>query len=120
MLNKSCFYSHTCLFYIIVAIKDKTNVGFLTDNETELKEPEDYRVILLNDDYTTMEFVVAVIISVFQKSMIEATRIMLDVHQKGRGIVGIYCYDIAVSKISRVHAIAKENGYPLKCTMEKA
>lgn len=104
----------------MVAIKDETNVGILTDNETELKEPEDYRVILLNDDFTTMEFVVAVIISVFHKGLLEATRIMLDVHNKGRGVVGVYCYDIAVSKITRVHDLAKENGYPLKCTMEKA
>ena len=92
----------------------------LTEEDTETRQPDEYRVVLLNDDFTTMEFVVAVIMSVFHRDMFEATRIMLDVHKKGKGVVGTYTYDIAATKISRVHSMARENGFPLKCIMEKA
>jgi ATP-dependent Clp protease adaptor protein ClpS len=92
----------------------------LSKEDTITKEPDEYRVILLNDDFTTMEFVVAVIISVFHKELFEATRVMLDVHRKGRGIVGTYTFDIATTKINRVHTMARDNGFPLKCIMEKA
>jgi len=91
----------------------------LTEEDTETRQPDEYRVMLLNDDFTTMEFVVAVIMSVFHRDLFEATRIMLDVHKKGKGLVGTYTYDIAATKISRVHTMARENGFPLKCTMEK-
>ncbi|HUW70442.1 MAG TPA: ATP-dependent Clp protease adapter ClpS [bacterium] len=94
--------------------------GVLFDEDTDTKEPDEYRVILLNDDYTTMEFVVAVIMSVFHRELLDATRIMLDVHRKGKGVVGTYTYDIAATKINRVHEMARENGFPLKCIMEKA
>lgn len=94
--------------------------GVLIDEDTDTKEPDEYRVILLNDDYTTMEFVVAVIMSVFHRELLDATRIMLDVHRKGKGVVGTYTYDIAATKINRVHEMARENGFPLKCIMEKA
>lgn len=83
-------------------------------------EPEEYRVLLLNDDFTTMEFVVSVLITIFHKSIPEATRLMLDIHKRGKAIVGIYGYDIAVTKINQVHQLARQNGFPLKCTMEKA
>jgi ATP-dependent Clp protease adaptor protein ClpS len=92
----------------------------LVDQDQDIQEPDEYRVILLNDDFTTMEFVVAVLMAVFHKNMLEASRIMLDVHKKGRGLVGTYTYDIATTKVSRVHAMARENGFPLKCIMEKA
>lgn len=92
----------------------------LTRSDEEAKEPEEYTVLLLNDDYTTMEFVVSVIMTVFHKPLPEATKIMLDVHKKGKGTVGIYSYDIAVTKINQVHLLARQNGFPLKCTMEKA
>ncbi len=85
----------------------------------EIKEPEMYRVILLNDDYTTTDFVVEVLISIFHKVPIEAAKIMMDVHKKGRGSVGLYTYDIAATKVSQVHITAKEREYPLKCIMEK-
>jgi len=94
--------------------------GLLTREEEELKEPDEYRVLLLNDDFTTMEFVVTVLMTVFHKSLPEATRIMIDVHKKGKGTVGIYSYDLAVTKINQVHQLARQNGFPLKCTMEKA
>lgn len=92
----------------------------LVEDREEVKEPDEYRVILLNDDFTTMEFVVAVLMTVFHKSIVEATKIMFDVHKKGRGVVGVYSYDIASTKIQRVHTMARENGFPLRCTMEKA
>jgi ATP-dependent Clp protease adaptor protein ClpS len=92
----------------------------LTREKEEVKPPEEYRVILLNDDFTTMEFVVSVLMTVFHKPVPDATRIMLDVHKKGRGLVGVYTFDIASTKITQVHQLARQNGFPLKCTMEKA
>jgi ATP-dependent Clp protease adaptor protein ClpS len=92
----------------------------LTRSDDEVKEPDEYRVLLLNDDYTTMEFVVSVIMTVFHKPLQEAARVMLDVHKKGKGTVGVYSYDIAATKINQVHQLARQNGFPLKCTMEKA
>jgi ATP-dependent Clp protease adaptor protein ClpS len=84
------------------------------------KEPEQFMVILLNDHYTTMEFVVEILMTVFQKGLEDAYRIMLDVHKKGRGIVGVYTWDIAVTKMEQVHAAAEANNYPLKCIVEPA
>jgi len=103
-----------------MATKNDNEGQVLTREKEEVKPPEEFRVILLNDDFTTMEFVVSVLMTVFHKPVPEATRIMLDVHKKGRGIVGVYTYDIAATKISQVHALARQNGFPLKCTMEKA
>jgi len=85
----------------------------------EVKEPDMYRIILLNDDYTTTDFVVEILVSIFHKPPIEAAKIMMDVHKKGKGIVGLYTYDIAATKIEQVHAIAREREYPLKCIMER-
>jgi ATP-dependent Clp protease adaptor protein ClpS len=92
----------------------------LEEVEKELKEPDMYNVVLHNDDYTTREFVVEVLQVVFHKPAIEATRIMLDVHKKGRGVVGVYTWDIAQTKVATVHKMAKEREYPLKCTIEAA
>lgn len=86
----------------------------------KVKQPEMYRVLLHNDDYTTMEFVVEVIMKVFKKSVMEATQIMLKVHKSGKGQVGVYTYDIAATKVQQVHKLARQRDYPLKCTMEKA
>jgi ATP-dependent Clp protease adaptor protein ClpS len=86
----------------------------------KLKEPEMYRVVLYNDDYTTREFVVSVIMAVFHKTASEATRIMLDVHRKGRGTVGVYVYDVAETKARQVKELAAAQEFPLKCTVEKA
>ena len=91
----------------------------LEDLETDLKEPEMYRVVLHNDHYTTMDFVVEVLVKVFHKPVIEATKIMLDVHKKGKGIVGIYPYDIASTKCIQVIQMAEEREFPLKCTIER-
>lgn len=86
----------------------------------KLKEPDMYRVVLHNDHYTTQEFVVSVIITVFHKSAAEATKIMLDVHRKGKGTIGVYPYDIAATKAYQVRQLAKAREFPLKCTVERA
>lgn len=88
-------------------------------NEEDLKEPSMYRVILHNDHYTTQEFVVLILQRVFHKKMPDATKIMLDVHKKGKGIVGVYPYDIAATRVAMVRKMAKDAEYPLKCTMEE-
>ncbi len=86
----------------------------------KVQEPKKYKVVLHNDDYTTMEFVVEVLKKIFRKSPVEAHAIMLNVHKKGRGIVGLYPYDIGATKVEQVRSMAKKNGYPLKCTLEEA
>ena len=91
----------------------------LSDVREELTEPPMYKVLLLNDDYTTMDFVVDVLKYVFQKSTEEATQIMLNVHNNGVGVCGIYPYEVAETKVNTVDALAREHGFPLKCTMEK-
>ena len=90
-----------------------------SDTHVEVKEPPLYKVLLINDDYTTMEFVVEVLRYVFNKTIEQATRIMLNVHQDGVGVCGIYPYEIAETKVNTVDALSRERGFPLKCTMER-
>ena len=97
-------------------IKDKP-VSKIKD---KVKEPEQFRVILLNDHYTTMEFVVEVLMVIFHKNEADANRIMLDVHKRGKGVVGVYPWDIAVTKAEQVHVAAKANEFPLLCIVEPA
>ena len=99
---------------------DRFGTDVVEESDQKLKEPEMYKVILHNDHYTTMEFVVEILRTVFHKETPEATRIMLDVHQKGRGVVGVYTYDIAATRAARVHHLAREREYPLRCTIETA
>jgi ATP-dependent Clp protease adaptor protein ClpS len=89
------------------------------ERELQLEEPPMYKVVLLNDDYTTMDFVVEVLKYVFQKSEEEANRIMLNVHHDGFGICGIYPYEVAETKVDMVDNLSRERGFPLKCTMER-
>jgi ATP-dependent Clp protease adaptor protein ClpS len=96
------------------------NAELLTRDEKKLKEPREYTVILLNDNYTTRDFVVEILELVFHKNPDEAVRIMLNVHHKGRGVVGVYTWDIANTKTNQVHAMAKQYDYPLKCIIEEA
>jgi ATP-dependent Clp protease adaptor protein ClpS len=91
-----------------------------TDTEQELREPKWFRVILHNDDYTTMDFVIEILVTVFHKPAMEATRIMLDVHKKRMGICGTYTYDIASTKVAQVHQLSRRREFPLKCSMEEA
>ncbi|MCP4715346.1 MAG: ATP-dependent Clp protease adapter ClpS [Deltaproteobacteria bacterium] len=88
------------------------------ENLTALSEPPLYRVMLHNDNYTTMDFVVQVLETVFNKAQAEANQIMLNVHKQGMGICGVYTGEIAETKVAMVHHLAHENNYPLKCTME--
>lgn len=91
-----------------------------SDVQEELTEPPMFRVLLHNDDYTTMEFVVEILRKVFHKTMDEATQIMFHVHKKGLGVCGTYTQEVAETKVELVHHLARKNGFPLKCTMEEA
>jgi ATP-dependent Clp protease adaptor protein ClpS len=82
------------------------------------KKPRKYKVILLNDDYTTMEFVVWVLTAVFHHSQASATRVMLHIHNHGTGVAGIYSREVAETRIAQVQQVAREQGHPLQCTME--
>ena len=84
------------------------------------QRPSMYRVLLLNDDYTTMQFVIEVLETVFDKSPAEAHRIMMHVHTRGRGVCGVYPYEVAETKVALVHERAKENGFPLRAAIEEA
>jgi ATP-dependent Clp protease adaptor protein ClpS len=97
------------------------NLEERVDSKTDIEvdEPPMYKVLLLNDDYTTMDFVVEVLVYVFQKPPEEATLIMLNVHRKGVGVCGIYPFEIAETKVNLVENLARENGFPLKCIMER-
>ena len=86
----------------------------------KLKRPPLYRVVLINDDYTPMEFVVEVLETVFGMERSKATRVMLEVHTKGKGICGIYSYEIAETKVAQVTTIAQQQQHPLLCTMEES
>jgi ATP-dependent Clp protease adaptor protein ClpS len=96
-----------------------TNQESEVEEITELKKPSRYRVMLHNDDYTSMEFVVMILKVVFGKTDEDAIRIMYDVHQNGIGIAGIYTKEIAETRVQLVHTKAKENGFPLRASMEK-
>jgi ATP-dependent Clp protease adaptor protein ClpS len=89
------------------------------EEETEIRRPSLYKVILLNDDFTPMEFVVEVLQRFFGKDRETATRIMLQVHHQGRGVCGVYPFDIAETKVNQVMDYARSNEHPLQCTMEK-
>jgi ATP-dependent Clp protease adaptor protein ClpS len=90
-----------------------------TASNVELTEPPMFRVLLHNDNYTTMEFVVQVLDSVFNKPPAEATQIMLNVHTRGVGVCGVYPAEVAETKVMLVHHAARENKFPLKCSMEE-
>lgn len=92
--------------------------GVATIKKEKLQAPRKYKVLMHNDDYTTMEFVVLVLQRFFQKSSSEAQTIMLEVHTRGFGICGIYTYEVAESKVAKVTKYARENGHPLKCSTE--
>jgi len=87
--------------------------------EIRIKKPSMYMVIIHNDDYTSMEFVVQVLVGVFKKQVVEATKIMFDVHKKGSGTAGIYSYDVGITKINQAMNMCEESGFPLKLTLEE-
>ena len=98
---------------------EKTVYRHEDETEDKTEEPGHYRILLHNDDYTTMDFVVDVLKTVFRKSIPEANKIMLEVHKRGYGMVGLYSYDIAATKIMQVENKASRAGFPLRCTMER-
>ena len=93
--------------------------GVVTKTRQKTKKPSMYKVLLLNDDYTPMEFVVHVLERFFSKGREDATRIMLHVHQKGVGVCGVYTYEVAETKVTQVMDFARQHQHPLQCTMEK-
>ncbi|NQV20709.1 MAG: ATP-dependent Clp protease adapter ClpS [Rhodospirillales bacterium] len=94
--------------------------GVAVQSRVRAKKPSLYKVIMLNDDYTPMEFVIMVLERVFNKTQDEATQIMLHVHQKGVGVCGVFTYEVAETKVTQVMDAAKEHQHPLQCTLEKA
>lgn len=96
-----------------------TGTGVVTRTRPKTKKPPLYKVLLLNDDYTPMEFVVHVLERFFNKNRDEATEIMLHVHQKGIGVCGVFTYEVAETKVAQVIDLARQNQHPLQCTMER-
>ncbi len=90
------------------------------NTRNSIKEPRQYAVIMLNDDFTTMEFVVKVLVDIFGKDRASAQALMLTVHKKGRASVGCYPYDIAITKVSRALTLAKQEGFPFRMSVEEA
>jgi ATP-dependent Clp protease adaptor protein ClpS len=101
---------------------ESDDVGVVTSTRTErkLKTPRLYKVLLLNDDYTTMEFVVYVLQSIFRLPEAEAVQIMLHVHKNGMGVAGVYPRQIAETRVAQVEALARQHEYPLRCNLEEA
>ena len=95
-------------------------VGIATRTRAKPKKPSQYKVLMLNDDYTPMEFVVMVLKRFFRMDLEQATRVMLHVHQKGVGVCGVFPYEVAETKVNQVMDFARQNQHPLQCTLEKA
>ena len=96
-----------------------TNIDLELLEEVKVKHPKKYKVFILNDDYTSMDFVVDVLMSIFHKSYEQAENIMLEVHKKDRGLCGVYTHEIAETKVTQVIKKAKDSGFPLRATMEE-
>jgi ATP-dependent Clp protease adaptor protein ClpS len=97
-----------------------SQVGVATKTRAKPKKPSQYKVLMLNDDYTPMEFVVLVLKRFFGMDLEQATRVMLHVHQRGVGVCGIFPYEVAETKVNQVMDFARQNQHPLQCTLEKA
>ena len=104
--------------FTFAAIMPKEQSAIKERQHTKLREPRRYKVTMLNDDFTTMEFVVKVLVSVFFKSEAEATRLMLQIHHTDKAVVGIYTYDVAASKVEKATRMARDEGFPLRLTCE--
>lgn len=99
---------------------DDSGTGLATRTRTRTKQPTPYRVLMLNDDYTPMEFVVLCLQRFFRMDMEQATRVMLHVHQRGVGVCGVFSYEVAETKVGQVTDFARQHQHPLQCTLEKA
>jgi ATP-dependent Clp protease adaptor protein ClpS len=97
-----------------------TGLGVATRTRTRSKKPALYKVLMLNDDYTPMEFVVLCLQRFFRMNIEDATRVMLHVHQRGVGVCGVFSYEVAETKVNQVTDFARQNQHPLQCTLEKA
>ena len=115
---KCCCLSEAFAVFLLY-MEFENRIETQTTFSEDLQEPQQFRVVLLNDDFTSKEFVVAVLIAVFHKKHEDAYVIMEDVHKKGRGNVGVYTYDIATTRCLQVHEVARQNGFPLRCVMEQ-
>lgn len=91
----------------------------LQESDKELQEPSKYKVLLFNDDYTTMDFVVMVLMVVFRKSLEESQEIMLNIHRNGKGLCGVYAFEVAETKVAQVSSMAEQHKFPLKCGLEE-
>lgn len=98
----------------------ENGVATINKERVKVKKPRDYKVVMHNDDFTTMEFVVNILMTIFKKDINTSNKIMMDVHKLGKGIVGIYPYDIATTKVSMALEMAKEEGFPFNITIEEA
>ncbi|WP_262695579.1 ATP-dependent Clp protease adapter ClpS [Kordiimonas aquimaris] len=96
-----------------------TGTGLLTRPETKTKKPSMYKVLLLNDDFTPMEFVIHILQRFFRMTVEQATDVMLHVHQKGVGVCGVFTFEVAETKVNQVMSFAKQHEHPLQCTLEK-
>jgi ATP-dependent Clp protease adaptor protein ClpS len=101
-------------------LDDGLDTGVVTRTRPRTKKPSNYKVLMLNDDYTPMEFVVLVLQRYFSMDIEDATRVMLQVHQQGVAVCGVFTYEVAETKVSQVIDFARENQHPLQCTLEKA
>jgi len=120
----------SCLPYAVFAAGEDDNdsgaddgegqIGIATKARSKPKRPSQYKVLMLNDDYTPMEFVVMVLKRFFKMDIEQATQVMLHVHQRGVGVCGIFPYEVAETKVNQVMDFARENQHPLQCTLEKA
>ena len=99
---------------------ENPEIGIATKTRAKPKKPSQYKVLMLNDDYTPMEFVVMVLKRFFRMDLDEATQVMLHVHQRGVGVCGIFPYEVAETKVNQVMDFARQNQHPLQCTLEKA
>lgn len=96
-----------------------THTDYELKDETKITYPKKYKVFLLNDDYTSMEFVIEILMGIFHKNHTQAEALMLEIHKKDRAVCGVFTHEIAETKVMQVHKRARENGYPLKATMEE-
>jgi len=100
--------------------EENTHTGIVTKEKVRVKKPSMFKVLLLNDDYTPMDFVIEVLEKFFHKKRHQATEIMLNVHNKGMGVCGVYTHEVAETKVTAVNEYARQNEYPLQCTTDKA
>lgn len=107
------------IFYHKKGLKLSNEIEIDLEDDLELQEPKKYKVFLLNDDYSTMDFVIDILVKVFRKSVDESANIMLNIHNNGREVCGVYTHEIAATKVGQVKTMAREKGFPLKAVMEE-